>query len=348
MVTIKNIAEAAGVSPATVSLVLNGRDEELKISPLTRDKVLATAAAMNYQRNEIARSMVTGRTRVIGFLISRTYQTAFTAKILRAAMTSAANEGFLVQLLPFEITGSFSEALSHCLSLRPAGLICTSLPDEVLEHFHQEALPANIPITIVDSSFPHDWGIRVVSDDIQGAELIVDHLVRLGHTRIAHFAGTPGAAFAEAREAGFVRAMRAHGLSIPESAIQYLDPPLYDLSADEADQKVIEAFQRCKPTPTAVFCSNDADAAVTLRAAHKMGLHVPGHLSVAGFANLSMAAYTDPPLTTVEQPFEAIGRRAVAKLISEIKSKQKRSLTEQIEELLPVTLITRASTAPAV
>ena len=98
--------------------------------------------------------------------------------------------------------------------------------------------------------------------------------------------------------------------------------------------------------PTAVFCGTDPIAMVVLRIARRLGLRVPGDLSVVGFANMSMAELSDPPLTTIEEPFAEMGRVTVRRLIKDIGLENKKSLQKQIEETLPVRLIVRESTGP--
>ncbi len=330
---MSDIAEKAGVSRSTVSLVLNRRHETLRISDITCRKVLDAAKALGYHPNEIARSVATGKSHVLGFL---TFDPAIEhiAKMLAGAVEEADAEGYLVKIMRITDEDKGRRTMNRCIESRLAGIVSVYVLDDYLDEFARYGIPV-ARLDAVPGNMP---GMNVVSDDIDGARKAVDHLVSLGHRRIA-FAGAESVGkSSQAREDGYRLAMASHGLDVPENLVARSG---WDVPATE--KMVHELLAYSDNPPTGLFCASDYIAMCAIRTARGLGLDVPGELSVVGFADLILASFADPPLTTIAQPFHAMGRFAVRALINN----GDQDFSTSYEELLPTELIVRGSTGPA-
>jgi LacI family transcriptional regulator len=176
----------------------------------------------------------------------------------------------------------------------------------------------------------------VDSDNLSGARAAAEHLLSLGHRRIAMLTGRPDLLSAQLREQGFRQAMAAAGVAVEEELVRLgsYDPG----TAGEQAAALLAGPDR----PTAVFAANDLSAIATIEVAHRMGLRVPQDLSVVGFDDIPEATRCTPMLTTVEQPIREMGRRAVELLIGLIRGESEPQATHV---MLPTRLVVRASTA---
>ena len=342
MKTMRDIAIEAGVSRTTVSFVLNGRsDAAVRIPDETRRRVLDVAHEMGYQRNELVRAVVSGKNRMFGFLgFHSRFESA--ARVLEGVINEAESHEFTIKVLPTGKNHVSESVRAQCVRLRLAGVIVLNPGGRDLDEFHGEMARYQIPMVVGDDALPQPWGIRVTSDDHQGMGLAVEHLARLGHRRIAFVAGQRNAPISMAREAGFLAAM--HRLKLPVGA----DSVLYsDWNNDLIAQLIKQLLRdRCAPM-TAIVCVTDDTAMVVLRAVRALGLRVPDDVSVVGYANLGMSELADPPLTTLAQPFEAMGSHMVRHLIARVERNLEKYSDEPLEDLLATRLIVRQSTAPA-
>lgn len=333
MVTMQDIADLAKVSRGTVSYVLNGKCEKAKISEATKHKVLEAADKLGYRRNAIAQSMKTGKTNVIGFIGGLGGE--YVLDIIKGINNHIQNSDYLMKLMVPENGNDFKKVARQCVEQRLAGVICRALGEEELDILHQELEPHNIPIILVDNSFSHSWCPRVISDDEMGIGLAVRHLVELGHTRIGHLTVSDELGFVLLREKGFVSTMSECGLDVSDKNICRVKNLLQTTpELHEALDKFFSEFE-----PTAIVCASDPLAMKVLQWAYKRDIRIPDKLSVVGFANLHQTFSSSPALTTVEQPFEQMGKRAAEKLIEVIDDK-----SIQDDELLPVKLVVREST----
>lgn len=335
MVTMKDIAKEANVSRPTVSLILNGHSDSLRISEETKTKVLEVAERLGYRRNEVVRSMIKGKTNFIGF-IGESIEQEYTGKILSEIITGAQKDNYFVKVFPYGASENLDETARRIIEQRPAGLICHSLPEENLKYIFNECKTFGCPIVIIGSNFPHNWGIRIAANDIQGAELAVNHLIELGHKKIAHVGNIRGRGYVEERRQGYLNALQQANIEIPESYM------IQD-KAEHLDNKIGKLLSS-KDRPTAIFCDSDHFAMIAMRQARKNGLRVPEDFSIVGYANFYSSKFTDPPLTSVAEPYEDIGRKALKYLINEINSTKKISFESEIDETVNVKLVMRKST----
>jgi DNA-binding LacI/PurR family transcriptional regulator len=337
MVTMKDVAQEAGVSRPTVSLVLNGRDSAVRISAATREHILKAADKLGYRRNELATSVKTGKTNVIGFVggINEEY----VMKIINGINSELAANSYLLKMMSTEWGQvDVSPLARQCVERMVSGVICRSLTEEQLEIMRQELEPRNIPVVLVDSSFSHDWCPRIVSDDHAGEIMAVRHLYELGHRRIGHITAREQSGFVTLRKAGFEQGMEECGLDCSEENFVYIDK-LEEVTADTIGcfEKLVWSFK-----PTAVVCSSDPIAMKFLQWAYNQKIKIPDDISVVGFANLALTQYAAPALTTIAQPFNQMGQQAARKVLGMIKNEATGD-----DEALSVKLIRRESTATA-
>ena len=334
-VTLRELAREVGVSPSTVSRVLN-RDPNVRVSETSRSRILDLAAAKGYRPNRLARSLKLQRTNVIGMLIPDITNPLFSA-LFRAVDEVASATGYHVILCN---TGDSGVRLQQHLEALSEGhvdglLIATAhRSDPVIETLRARRLPYILVSRRSDQS-EEAW---VVPDDRRGAHLAVGHLVQLGHRRIAHIAGFMEVSRSIERLEGYREAMDSFNLD-----------PLVSLTPaaglDEAAGEMgLKDLFKCTAKPTAVFTANDLAAVGAIAHARQMGLEVPRDLSVIGCDDIPMSKHIEPSLTTLRYPFEQVGRLATEHLIRRIAG-EAREDEPPPQILLPLELIVRQSTA---
>lgn len=337
---MSDIAARAGVSRPTVSVVLNQRDA-IGICAETRQRVLEAADALGYRRNELARAVGSGKNRMIGFLAVAP-QVEFVAQMMVGALDETEKRGYTLKILRVRTDIVDKDVIDLCVGLRLAGVVAVHINHEpALHYLHQELDRHGIPLALVDSSFPHPWGIRVISHDEEGIRAATGHLVRLGHRRIAFVGGASDSGSAAIREEGFRRCMAEAGLPLPEALVV---EGLWDAEITERVTRQLLGQSKEK-RPTAIVCASDAMAMVVVRTARHLGLSVPQHLSVVGYGNLARTDLCDPPLTTVEQPFHMMGLMAVRSLLARRESAPEAGINAPLEHVLETNLVVRESTA---
>ena len=337
MVTMKTVAASAGVSRATVSYVLNGRHHEkgLNINPETVLKVEAAAAKLGYRRNEIARSVRTGKTNVFGFI--GTMEASYTMDIISGIATTCEENNYLLKF--FQLNNNIDIALiaKQCIEQRLSGVICRSLTEEELNILHQELQAFEMPIVLVDNSFSHNWCSRVISDDVAGGQMAVEYLLKLGHQKIANISNSLDNGFSVMRHTGYCRALAGAGIENDEQ-LTCIVPLNYELT--ESFSAIVKQLL-IEQQPTAIFCNSDPIAMKIIQVANDEGLRVPEDISIIGYAGLIYTQLSTPQLTTVKQPFIDMGKEAAKILLEEVTQK-----TPIREVKLAVELIIRKSTAP--
>ncbi|HDC92532.1 MAG TPA: LacI family transcriptional regulator [Candidatus Acetothermia bacterium] len=331
MVTIKDIAKAAGVSPSTVSRALN--DSPL-IRESTKERIKRLAAELGYERNELARSLVKGRTRALGLLVPD-ITNPFFAEIVKGVEDTAHARGYGVILCN---TGDDPEKeRDYGLLLRRKrvdGQIITSvaLEDPLLSELQR----AEIPFVLVSRTSHTVDAPYVIVDDRLGARLAVEHLISLGHKRIACISGPKGTEPGHVRAEAFREVLSGNGIRVPRSWVKHTD------FTWEAGEEAAREFLSRRRRPTAIFAANDLIALGVLVAAHNLGIAVPEELSVVGFDNIAYASLPLIELTTVAQPTYRMGRLAAEWLIDVLEGKRRKKL----RKLLRPELVVRKTTAP--
>jgi LacI family transcriptional regulator len=337
LVTISDIAAQAGVSRATVSYVLNKGNTSVKISDLTRNRVLETAAELGYRRNELARAVITGKNPMLGFWVMQSNREPV-VRVLAGAMKEADESDYFIKMLGFDNSSLDSRTLERCVEWRLAGIIAFHAPEETIRQLLPQINETGIPFVMVDSQHPPMGCLNIESDHTGGMTAIIEHLVGLGHRRIAFLGGQRGEedSISGARETAYRDAMTRFGLA-GHCLVEYGDwraefSGWENGTTAAAAQRLLNAT----PRPTAIACASDHMAMIVMRLAAERGINVPQQLSVTGFDDVTAATLYTPPLTTVAQPFEEIGRSAVRHLIS--------PSTPTLTQVLPAHLVLRGST----
>jgi LacI family transcriptional regulator len=341
MTTIREVAEASGVSVSTVSRVFNGYED---VSAKTRERVLASANKLDYAPSVAARTLVKRRSQLIGVVLFTGDERPdihhpFFQEVLVGLKHGIGVEGYDLLLFATEQPGA-TGGRSHSYARRARqhgvdGIVLMGVDRNDPEV--TKLVDGTIPVVGVDLDVAGDHTTFVASDNIGGARVAVRHLHSLGHTRIAHIAGPlhtkPGAD----RLLGYRAELRALGLE-GDSAYE-VEGDFYTPSGEAAMRTLL---QLSKP-PTAVFAASDLMAVGAIRALLAAGLSVPGDVAVVGFDDIRLAELVVPSLTTVRQDMVGIGNAAA------------RALVEQIEDsdatppvlTLPVELVVRESCGAA-
>jgi DNA-binding LacI/PurR family transcriptional regulator len=302
--TIVDIAARAGVSKSLVSLVLRGSP---KVSEESRRAVLRAAEELDYRPNAMARGLAQRRSSIFGVMLSDLHNTFF-ADVLDGIDARSRREGFRTLLATGHRKQSLeAEAIEALLELRTEGLILAaprlSMPKII------EASRA-VPVVLV--SRPAREGVidTVMTDEVAGAAAAVDHLVELGHRRIAHIDGGAGAG-ASARRSGYLRAMERHALGAKALVVR---GDYTEAGGAAAVARLLDGGAR----PTAIFAANDLSALGALDALLQRGIRIPDEISLVGYDNTSLARLAHVDLTTVDQPRREIGSAAVELLLERI------------------------------
>jgi LacI family transcriptional regulator len=338
-VTIRDVAERAGVSVATVSKVINQR---YGVSASTFSHVQAVIDELGYASSIGASSLRSLRTNVLGILI--TDLDPFGAELLKGIAQAVRDTGY--ELLVYSAAGRPSDRVGW--ERRYIARLGGTLIDGAVLVTPTVARPGGgIPTIAVDphSAEPPAEGNdgldagpgspTIAADNLQGGLDATRHLVDLGHRRIGLVAGRAGLESARLRRLGYERALAEAGIPLAESLIV---PGSFERGPAQVEaRRLLETQDR----PTAVFATNDDSALGVLAAAAELGLDVPGQLSVIGFDNVPESVLADPPLSTVEQPIQLMGRRAIELLLARLGGEE-----VPLATVLPTRLVVRRSTGP--
>jgi LacI family transcriptional regulator len=332
-ITIKDVAHKVGVNPSTVSRVLNG-DSNLSIREETRNRILEAIQEMGYRPDPIARSLRMKTSDAIGMLIPD-ITNPFFPEIIKGAETAASEKGLsLILCNTDENSAKEKDLVRFLIDRRVDGILLFSsrLEDETLV----EVEKSGIPFVLVNRGSRSNSGPHVVVDNSQGAQLAVQHLIRLGHRRIAHISGFLYTETGLERFEGYRKSLNAAGLPFVSE---------YMVEAGFAEQKGYTAMQKLlsvsKP-PTAVFAANDLMAMGAMTAVIEKGLRIPEDLSIVGFDDIWVARRITPSLTTIRIPLNEMGYLAVQMIADKIKKNT--LINERV--ILPPELVIRSSTSP--
>ncbi|RYG45098.1 LacI family transcriptional regulator [bacterium] len=309
MATIYDVAQESGCSPATVSNVINNGTRPVR--PETRNRILAAVEKLNYHPNAVARGLARQKTHTLGILFgvvesSEIVINAYSAAILQAVLAVAAETGYNVTHLTAPWRGA-DRSLAAFRDGRTDGILVVAPPTD------SDLLPAlaslGHPLVSVSGS-QNVPGVPCIDvDDADGGRVLMDHLIGLGHRRIAHITGHPNLLSAEKRKQAYLDALSHNGIPFRED---YLREGYYSPESGFENGKIL--LNQAEP-PTAIFAGNDEIAFGVLEAAHKLSIAVPGWLSVAAVDDRPLASLIRPSLTTLHQPFDVVGREAARLLI---------------------------------
>lgn len=324
-----DVARLAGVSKQTVSRVLN---DNPAVRPETREAVVAAMRSLGYRPSRSARSLASGRTRMLG-VISFDAARFGPASILTAINSAAQDAGYLVSSIALDTADR--ETLGRAvdtLSAEGADGVIAIAPQRWVGRALAEAR-LDTPLMVLENDSGTDASF-VTADNRAGARKATEHLLALGHATVHHIAGPTGWLSGDRRVEAWRATLEAAGAEIPE-------PLVGDWSADSG----YELGRRLARNPdvTAVFASNDQMALGLLRALHEAGRRVPEDVSVVGYDDIPEAAHLLPPLTTVRTDFAEVGTRSLRLLLARIDGRTDTA----VESVVPVELVVRRSTGPA-
>ncbi len=333
--TLKRIAQLTGVSIATVSRVLAGKGEANRITPATAAAVTAAAERIGFRPSQLARSLRSGRSALIGMIVPD-IANPFFAAIARQVTLAAETHGYSVLLGDSREDDAGEHRLVQRLrDRRIEGLVVC--PVGVQQSHLAAAQAAGLPLVVVDRGFADGTLPTVTSDHAQGAQALAALLLRAGHQRIGQLQGRAGTLPNDERVAAFTAALRSAGVRLPASHVRG------DAFSEESGREAALALLRAEPGITALCALSNQIALGVLRAAATLGRSVPRDLSLATFDDLPHAEFLSPALTTACQDVPALGRRAAEMLLAGIDGGAPAALRIQ---RIPVTVIERASIAP--
>ena len=305
--TLEEVARLAGVSRSTVSRVIN---DQPNVRPATREHVRQAILESGYRPHAVARSLVTQRTNIIGIAVQESVSTLFTdpffAPLLRGATAACNEHKYQLMLSLFPARSGQREVYQNVFRngyLDGVVVASTSFDSPLIHQLLQDGIPT---VSVGRHRDPRVHYVDV--DNLGGARMAVEHLIKLGHTRIGTIAGRLDMAHSHQRLAGYKRALLAHGLDVTEELICEGD---YTESSGMTCMR-----QLLRANPTAVFAASDAMAIGALKVLREACIQVPDDMALVGFDNIPIAGVIQPPLTTVRQPIEQLGAVAVDYLVT--------------------------------
>jgi len=308
-VTIKDIAKQARVSHSTVSRALHG-------SPLISDdtsvRIRQTALDLGYLPSAAARTLRTNRSQALGVII-RNVDDPFFGEILQGIEEVAQTNGYSLFMAASQPANEREQTLVQAMvERRVDGIIICSTPVSP-EQSHQLA-NFSVPIVVINNQAAEEYRYSIYHDDVDGSRQLTRHLIELGHRRIAYLGNATSGRSTLERLAGFQKEMRAAGFSIPADYIHQVPGggPTEGLAG-------LDHFLQLTHPPTALLCYNDMMAIGVLKGLEQAGIGVPDDMSVAGFDNILFSAYTNPSLTTFDQPKRFIGAEAARLVLDLLK-----------------------------
>lgn len=344
--TLADVAKAAGVSKTTVSIALNGREVK-NVSELTRARIVAVARTLGFRPHGVARALSRRRADVLGVVgkvdpFIHESQHRFEHGLLSSIFRRTLERGYNPLIYGFPREDDDEHVLTRYADGRSDAFLLVNPPVDcpLAGYLRSTGMPF---VSICNrggaDAFKSWW---VDSDNEAGVRALVDHLAALGHRRIAYFTGPPNEDNVRTRTHAFRAALAAHGLPVYDDMIArfYWD--------DGRTGNTLAALMSRRDRPTALLAWNDYVAEDLCRRVRELGLRVPEDVSIAGFDDTPQARTADPPLTTVRQELDALGRNAVDLALEALCGEEDEVAADSARSILcPVRLVVRDSTAPA-
>lgn len=329
----RDVARAAGVSQSTVSFVLNDRFD-ISISESTRSRVKKIARRLGYMPNRLAKSLVSGRTQTVGVVIPR-LDSSFCGGIAQGIQEASVEHNYRVLVANTMRRDDESAFQLECLLEHQVdGIICVACESIIdrMSTWIRRSTQSQVPIVVIDDDSTKSLCDCVVSDDFAGSTVATEHLIALGHRRIAHLSGSQRVSTGQERMRGYRAALEKAGIQLQEHLV------VGESYIDDRIDLLIRQLMRAPDAPTAIFAASDVLAAKTVRILRSMQLRVPEDISIVGYADYEYAAYLD--MTTVNQHERQMGRMAFDCLMARLDSSDMpfRSIRT------PVDLVVRRST----
>ena len=338
--TLADVARQAGVVAMTASRAINGRGY---VSEDVRRRVLKAAQQLNYSPNMAARQLKGNRPCAIGILLPD-ISNPFCTELVNGVRQIFDPEGYTIFIAATYRSAEQEAASLHAFcEHRVDGMIVATRGTKIGDTLLKQVARQRIPMVTIGRPVVIPHVDSVTADHAGGAFAVVEHLIALGHRRIGFIGISPEDAPTLRRYDGYRAALEAHNIELlPEYTVGPPGAPAYATQEDGFEG--LMRLAKLPVPPTAVFARNDFAAMGAMRAAHSMGLTVPGDMAIAGFDNIPMAAFTTPPLTTVDQfTFDqgiAAGRFLLERITGEVAHPRR-------DSMLQCTLLVRESTDPS-
>ena len=334
--TIKDIAKRAGVSHSTVSRALRGSS---LISADTAKNIRQVALELRYHPSAAARSLKTNQTQVLGVIVSNIADPFF-AEIIQGIEAVAQRNGYSLFMAASQRDPEREQTIVQAMYVHRVDgvIICsTSFSAEQSQQFSQYG----IPIVVVNNQAAEDFRYSIYHDDIDGSRQVTRHLLDLGHQKIAYLGNSLSGRTTDDRLAGFQQQIENASLLIPAGYIHQVPG-----GSPENGLSALNHFLDLADRPTALVCFNDMLAIGVLKGLQQVGIQVPAEISVTGFDNIVFSTYTNPPLTTFDQPKLYIGSKAAELLLGLLNSASEDEAPDQPKiQILRGRLLVRKSTA---
>jgi len=336
-VTIKDIARQTGVSHSTVSRALHG-------SPLiarhTAERIRKAALRLGYLPSAAARSLKTHRSQALGVIVS-SVEDPFFGEILQGIEEVAQKSGYSLFMAASQRDPDREQAIVQAMSEhRVDGVIICSAAFQAEQR--RQFLAYGVPIVVVNNQAAEEYRYSIYHDDVDGSRQVTRHLLDLGHRRIAYLGNASSGRTTLDRLTGFKQEMESAGLTVPPEAI-------HEVQGGGAEDGLagVDYYLALPVRPSALVCFNDMLAIGVLKGLAQAGIQVPDEISVTGFDNIIFSAFTNPPLTTFDQPKRFIGSEAARLVLELLNAPAGGDGSEQPRvRRLKGQLLVRATTAP--
>lgn len=332
--TILHVAKESGVSPATVSRVMNNHPY---VKEATRDKVMKVIEKLEYQRNNMASGLRSNKTNTIGLIVPR-ISMFFQAEIITAVQHGLYARGYQLMICQSDDTIQMEKAVVKVLHAARVDAVVAACSLHTTDFSHFDLLiQSGVPVIFYDRVPMHKTeAILIKGDDLHGGYIATQHLIAAGCKKIAHISGPVTCNLYKDRSEGFEKAMKEYGLPVKEEWIFH-----QELTAQNALRALEKVFQK-KNRPDGLFADNDTTAIAALQYAKEKGIRVPEELKIVGYSNDPRSSIISPSVTTVEQYPAKMGEQVVETLIA-VLSHKRNAATANVPVIIPVTLIKRDS-----
>ncbi|WP_338391659.1 LacI family DNA-binding transcriptional regulator [Fulvitalea axinellae] len=336
--SLSDIAKALDVSTTLVSLVLNGKAKEHRISQRMCEKVKAKAKELNYVPNHLARGLRTGKTNTLGLIVAD-IANPFFAKLSRAVEDEADKHGLKVIFGSSDENAEKSAELIRIFQDRQMDGIIVAAAEKTEDQI-EELLETKTPVVLVDRYFP-DLNVDLVAvDNYQASFNAVEHLVSQGHKRIGMIGIRGDIYHLQKREEGFRDGLKAHGLEENDDWIRFTSSWKEFSEISEQLEHILSSPER----PTALFLAKNHLGVGALEYFQNKGIRVPEDMAIVSFDDSETFRLASTPVTAVEQPIEQLGREAVKLVVEKVKGKVENK--EYREVFLQTQMLVRESSGP--
>ena len=337
--SITDLAKALGLSPSTISRALADHHD---VSAATKARVRALAKELHYQPNPLAAGLRRGRSNTLGVIVPH-ITGYFFPEVIHGIASEASAAGFNVMICQSNENADQEKQIIELLMGAQVAGILLSLSDTTTDFEHFEAVrQQGVPLVFFDrvvQGFKGQHVTSVMLNDYLGAYQVVEHLIKQGCRRIAHFTGPLHVNIHQNRHQGYLDALAAHGLAPDPRLVAFCE------LSQQGGAAAMRGLLRLSPTrrPDGLFSSNDLAAVGAMQVAKKLGFRVPEDVAIAGFSNEVFTQLTEPALTTVDQRCEQMGRTAVQQLQKMLPTPEHKASTPRGIVLKPKLIVRDSS-----